>query len=98
MIKSFKSKESEEIFQQRSDRLPADVQQAALYALRMLDHARTPRDFGILPRDDSKEFSGGGPVLYNIPVNNECRLCFEWREGDAYNVEIVTDLRLRYGL
>jgi len=87
MIKSFKSNESEEIFRARADMKLSQVQRAARRALWRLDRAKTAQDFGMPQRTVSPNET----VLYNVAVGDRCRICFEWRDGDAYNVEVVID-------
>jgi len=90
MIRSFKSKETERIFnRQRSSRLPQDIQQVALRKLRMLDAAATLPDLRIPPANRFEQLKGDRQGAYSIRINDRWRVCFEWRDGDAYEVEIV---------
>ena len=90
MIKSFKSEETEKIFaRQRSRKLLQDIQQVALRKLRMLNNARTVADLRIPPANRLEKLSGDRAGQYSIRINDRWRICFQWREGDAYEVEIV---------
>lgn len=90
LIRSFKSKETEKIFnRERSSRLPRDIQQIALRKLRMLNRAVTLQDLRIPPANRLEKLSSDRAGQYSIRINNQWRICFEWREKDAYNVEIV---------
>lgn len=90
MIRSFKSKESEKIFnRQRSSKLPQDSQQVALRKLRMLNRAITLPDLQVPPANRLEKLSGDRAGQYSIRINDQWRICFEWQEGDAYNVEIA---------
>lgn len=90
LIRSFKSRESEKIFnRQRSDRLPQDIQQVALRKLRMLNRAVTLQDLRIPPANRLEKLTGDRAGQHSIRINDQWRVCFEWRDGDAYNVEIV---------
>lgn len=90
MIRSFASKETEKIFnRQRSRKLPPDIQQVALRKLRMLNRAVTLNDLRVPPANRLEKLSGDREGQYSIRINQQWRVCFEWREGDAYNVEIV---------
>jgi toxin HigB-1 len=90
MIRSFKSKETERIFnRERSRRLPSDIQQAALRKLRMLNRAVNLQDLRVPPNNRLEKLSGGRAGQYSIRVNDQWRICFEWKEGNADNVEIV---------
>ncbi|TAJ85402.1 type II toxin-antitoxin system RelE/ParE family toxin [bacterium] len=90
MIRSFKSRETEKIFnRQRSERLPQDIQQVALRKLRMLNRAVTLQDLRIPPANRLEKLTDDRAGQHSIRINNQWRICFEWREGDAYNVEIA---------
>jgi len=90
MIRSFKSKETEKIFsRERSQKLPADIQQVALRKLRMLNRAVTLQDLRVPPANRLEKLSGDRAGQYSIRINDQWRLCFDWDAGDAQNVEIV---------
>ncbi len=90
MIKSFKSEETEKIFaRHRSRKLPQDIQQVTLRKLRMLNNARTVADLRIPPANRLEKLSGDRAGQYSIRINDRWRICFQWREGDAYEVDIV---------
>jgi proteic killer suppression protein len=90
MIRSFKSKEAERIFNRdRSQKLPADIQQVALRKLRMLNRAITLQDVRVPPANRLEKLSGSRAGQYSIRINDQWRICFEWDKGDALNVEIV---------
>ena len=90
MIQSFKDKEAERIFRrQRSRKLPHDMQQVALRMLRMLNRAITINDLRVPPANRLEKLKGDRVGQHSIRINNRWRICFEWQEGDAYQVEIV---------
>ncbi|MCK6625342.1 MAG: type II toxin-antitoxin system RelE/ParE family toxin [Anaerolineae bacterium] len=90
MIRSFKSKETEKIFnRQRSQKLPSDIQQIALRKLRMLNRAVILQDLRIPPANRLEKLEGDRLGQYSIRINDQWRICFEWQEGDAHNVEII---------
>jgi proteic killer suppression protein len=90
MIKSFKRKETARIFERlRSTRLPQDIQQVSYRKLRMLNNTVTLDDLRIPPANRLEKLSGDRAGQYSIRINNQWRICFEWFDGDAYNVEIV---------
>ena len=90
MIKSFKSAETEKIFaRQRSRRLPPDIQQTALRKLRMLNNAVSLNDLRVPPANRLEKLSRERAGQYSIRINDQWRICFEWRDGDAHNVEIT---------
>jgi len=90
VIKSFRDKESEKIFsRERSRRLPPDIQQVALRKLRMLNRAVTLEDLRIPPANRLEKLAGDRAGQYSIRINDQWRVCFEWRDRDAFNVEIT---------
>ena len=90
MIKSFKDRETQTIFtRQRSRRLPSELQQVALRKLRMLNNARTLNDLQVPPANHLEKLAGDRVGQYSIRINERWRVCFTWRDGDAYDVEIV---------
>ena len=90
MIRSFKCKETEMVFsRQRSGRLPHDIQRVALRKLRMLNRAVTLNDVRVPPANRLEKLKGDRVGQYSIRINERWRICFEWRDGDAFDVEIV---------
>jgi len=90
VIKSFKDKETEKIFsRERSRRLPSDIQQVALRKLRMLNRSVTLEDLRIPPANRLEKLSGNRAGQYSIRINDQWRVCFEWRDRDAFDVEIT---------
>jgi proteic killer suppression protein len=55
----------------------------------MLNRAVTLNDLSVPPANRLEKLSGDRKGQYSIRINQQWRVCFEWREGDAYNVEIV---------
>jgi proteic killer suppression protein len=90
VIKSFRNSETEKIFKRlRSRKLTTDLQQVALRKLRMLNNAVTLNDLRIPPANRLEKLSGDRAGQYSIRVNDQWRICFEWHDRDAYNVEIT---------
>ncbi|MBI4772064.1 MAG: type II toxin-antitoxin system RelE/ParE family toxin [Chloroflexi bacterium] len=90
MIKSFRDSETQKVLaRQRSRRLPPEIQQVALRKLRMLNNATTLRDLRAPPANRLEKLSGTREGQYSIRINDQWRVCFEWRDSHAYEVEIV---------
>lgn len=64
------------------------VERAALVRLRLLNSATSLSDLR-LPGLHLEPLKADRKGQYSIHVNDRYRICFEWRDGDAYNVEIV---------
>lgn len=90
MIRSFKDREAEKVFNLTpSRRLSQDLQRAALRKLRMLHRAKNLDDLRIPPANRLEALSGDRKGRFSIRINDQWRVCFLWREGDAFEVEIV---------
>lgn len=90
MIQNFKDYETEKIYNQEySKRFPWDIQNRALRKLIMLDNSRDLNDLRVPPGNHLEELKGDRLGQYSIRVNEKYRICFEYLDGDYYNVEIV---------
>ena len=90
MIESFKCKETEKIFNRRfSKKLPTDIQRVGLRKLRMLNRSSSMADLRVPPANRLEALSGEREGQHSIRINQQWRICFEWKRGNAYNVEIV---------
>lgn len=90
MIRSFKSKETEKVFNRdRSKKLPGDIQQVALRKLKMLNRSQNLQDLRVPPSNRLERLKGDRKGQYSIRINDQWRICFHWERGDAYDVEIV---------
>jgi len=90
MIRSFASAETERLFQRKaSRRLPNDIQRRARMKLEILDAAEQLSDLRIPPSNRLEKLSGARRGQHSLRINEQWRICFEWRDRDAYNVEIV---------
>ena len=90
MIVSFKNSETEKIYNlTRSRRLPSDIQQIALRKLRMINNARTFTDLRLPPANRLEKLTGNRAGQFSIRINDQWRICFDWQDENAYNVEIV---------
>jgi len=90
MIRSFRCKETEKLFGRVfSRKLPHDVQRVARRKLEILDAAETLEDLRIPPANRPEKLHGKRAGQHSIRINDQWRLCFVWREANAYDVEIV---------
>ena len=90
MIKSFADKEAEKIFRREvSRKLPADIQHKARLKLEMLDAAGVLGDLLIPPANRLEKLLGDRKGQHSIRINDQWRICFVWKDTDAYQVEIV---------
>ncbi len=90
MIKSFADDETEKVFNREfSRKLAGDIQAIALRKLRMLSNAHAIKDLRSPPGNRLEKLSGDREGQYSIRINDQYRICFVWKDGDAYDVEIV---------
>jgi toxin HigB-1 len=90
VIKTFKDAETLKIYQrERSRKLPSDIQQVALRKLRMIHNAVNINDLRIPPANRLEKLHGTREGQHSIRINDQWRICFEWRGSDAFNVEIT---------
>jgi proteic killer suppression protein len=90
VIKTFRDEETEKVFhRQFSRKLPSDIQLVALRKLRMLNNAYTIADLRIPPANRLEKLTGNRAGQYSIRINDQWRICFEWRNNTVYNVEIT---------
>jgi proteic killer suppression protein len=90
MIKSFRDKEAEKIFQRQfSRRLPQDIQRLALKKLLMLDAATEFETLRVPPGNRLEALKDDREGEHSIRINDQWRICFTWRGGHAHDVEIV---------
>lgn len=90
MIKSFKSKETDKLFQGRfSSKLPQAIQHAAAIKLEMIHAATVIETLRVPPSNHLEELKGERKGQHSIRINKQWRICFTWKGSDAYDVEIV---------
>ena len=90
MIKSFKCKETNKIFNREySKKLPTNIQRIAFKKLRMLNRAYILDDLKMPPGNKLELLRGDRKGQYSIRINDQWRICFKWNDQDAFDVEIV---------
>ena len=90
MIKFFGNKDTENIYRrQHVQNLPIQVQQIGLRKLRMLNNAKALQDLRSPPGNRLEKLRGDRKGQHSIRINEQWRVCFEWRGNDAYQVEIT---------
>lgn len=90
MIQSFKSPEAERIFRREYVRkLPHTIQRTALRKLWMLDAAPDLLSLRVPPGNRLEDLAGSRAGQHSLRINDQWRICFRWRDGNAHAVEIV---------
>ncbi|MGA9531978.1 MAG: type II toxin-antitoxin system RelE/ParE family toxin [Anaerolineales bacterium] len=92
MIKSIRDAETEKVFRrERSRKLPQDIQQTAYRKLRYLNNAKDLTDLRVPPGNRLEKLKRDRAGQLSIRINDQWPVCFVWRDGDAYDVEITDD-------
>lgn len=90
MIRSFADREAEKVWAGTpSRRLPGAIQRVARRKLRMVNSALTLDDLRIPPANRLEALKGDRTGWHSIRINDQWRVCFRWKEGDAHDVKIV---------
>ena len=90
MISSFKDAETEKVFHGLRSRPFDAIAKTAYRKLAILHSARTLHDLKS-PGLHLDALKGERAGQHSIRINDRYRVCFEWRDGEASNVEIVDD-------
>ncbi|WP_018867452.1 MULTISPECIES: type II toxin-antitoxin system RelE/ParE family toxin [unclassified Thioalkalivibrio] len=90
MIQSYRGKEAARLARgERARRLPDEVTRRARMRLARIHAATRLEDLRQPPSHRLEALKGDRAGQYSIRINDQWRICFEWRDGHAYNVEIV---------
>jgi toxin HigB-1 len=90
MIRSFRDQKTEEVFNGRCPKgFPSDLLKAARRKLRMLDAAHDLKDLKSPPGNRLHPLLKERAGQHAISINDQFRLCFIWRDGEAHEVEIT---------
>jgi proteic killer suppression protein len=89
LIRSFRDKDTELIFRQRRVRAFERIAQVALRKLVQIDSADELRDLASPPANRLEALQGDRAGQYSVRINDRYRVCFRWKEGHAFDVEIT---------
>jgi len=90
MIRTFADGQTERVFgRERVAGLSPGLQRAAWTQLAILHAAGSLRDLRVPPGNHLEKLSGRREGQYSIRINDQWRVCFAWRGGDAHEAEIV---------
>ena len=90
MIRSFRDKQTERLFRREPvKKLSRQLQRTALRKLVMLNAAASLQDLQAAPGNRLEKLSGDRKGQFSIRINDQWRICFQWIDLDAYEVEIV---------
>lgn len=90
MIKSFRDKNAEKLARgERVRALPPEIQRRAKMRLDRIEAAVALEDLRLPPSHRLEALLGDQAGQHSIRINNQWRICFVWRDGHAYDVEVV---------
>lgn len=90
VIQSFGDPETERIFhQERSKKLPPEIQKRALIKLLFIDASTTEEDFRVPSSNRSEHLQGPLRSYCSIRIDQQWRITFRFEDGEAYEVSIV---------
>jgi proteic killer suppression protein len=90
MIKTFRCRETEKIFHREfSKKFPHEIQQRAFMKLNAIDAAEQIEDLRLPPSNRLEALKKQRTGQWSIRINDQWRICFEWYNGNAEQVEIV---------
>ncbi len=89
MIRSFRSKDAELIFHGRHSKRLDRLSQVVERKLVQIHAADLLSDLALFPGNPLEALKGDRAGQHSIRINDQYRICFVWREGDAFEVEIT---------
>ena len=90
MIISFADKETLRVSAgERSRSLPSEIQKRARDRLRMIDAADHLEDLRSPPGNRLYALKENRIGQHSVSINDQWRICFVWKDGDAHDVEII---------
>ena len=90
MIKSFNDDDAKLLWETgKGRRIPASIRKTALKKLLILHWAKTPRDLAVPGGNHHEAWTEDRKGQHSIRIDDQYRVCFVWRESDAFEIEIV---------
>jgi proteic killer suppression protein len=90
MIVNFRDAETESLWRSgKSRRLPADLHRRAFKKLAILNAAVALDNLSVPPGNRLEALRGDRGGQHAIRINDQFRICFVWRDSNAFDVEIV---------
>jgi proteic killer suppression protein len=89
VIKSFGSADTARLFRRERVKRFEAIERQAQRKLAMVDSAKELRDLSTVPGNRLEKLRGDREGQFSIRITDRWRVCFVWKEDDAYDVEIV---------
>jgi toxin HigB-1 len=92
LIASFADRATEALFHGETGkaikRIPSDIRNVAVRNLDMVNAAHELQDLRVPPANRLEPLKGDLRGKHSIRINDQWRVIFRWKDGDAYEVEI----------
>ena len=89
MIRSFKDKELEKLFNGQHSKSPGYLQRRAEQLLNLVDAAVTLQDLRTIPGGNLEKLKGNREGQHSLQISGNWRLCFVWDDGNVDHVELI---------
>jgi len=89
MIRTFRDKDAEALFNDNSIPRFRNIERAARRKLLYLNAAKKLEDLRVPPGNRLEALKGDRRGQHSIRINDRWRICFTWNDGEALNVEIA---------
>ena len=89
MIKSFQDKETENVFDGKKSKKFCSIQAIAKRKLDMIHFAFSEQDLIVPPANRFEHLKGNLKGYCSIRINDQYRIIFKFKNGQAYNVQII---------
>jgi proteic killer suppression protein len=89
MIRSFRCRDTEALFNDRGARRFRNIERVARRKLLYLHCAIRLQDLRVPPGNRLEALKGDRKGQHSVRINDQWRICFRWKNGDALDVEIV---------
>ena len=93
MIQTFRDPDTRRVFDRRFVKRLDRLADTALRRLVALDAAKSLSDLRIPPSNRLEGLTGDRRGQYSLRIDDRYRVCFRWKEGNAYDVEITKHYR-----
>jgi len=90
LIESFRCKETKKIWNRKfSKKFPPNIQARARRKLIVIDISKSLNDLKVPISNHLESLIEDRKGQHSIRINDQWRICFVWKNGNAFNVEIV---------
>jgi proteic killer suppression protein len=89
MIRSFADEDTEQVFHHRHSRRYAAFERVAFRKLRQIHRVSRLEELIVPPGNRLESLKGNREGLWSLRINDQWRICFVWRDSNAYEVQIV---------